>query len=39
MDIWKEWIQQSTKLNIVNFYDWLEQNYEVPKNKQNVVNS
>jgi superfamily I DNA/RNA helicase len=39
MDIWKEWIEQSIKLNIVDFYDWLNENYEVPQKKQNVVNS
>lgn len=39
MDIWKEWMLKSTKFNIMDFYDWLEQNYEVPQKKQNVVNS
>ncbi len=37
MDIWKEWMQQSTKLNIMDFYDWLNENYEVPKKKDNVT--
>ena len=37
IDIWKEWMQQSTKLNIMDFYDWLNENYEVPKKKDNVV--
>lgn len=35
MDIWKEWMRQSTKLNIMDFYDWLSENYEVPKKKNN----
>jgi hypothetical protein len=39
MDIWKDWMQQSTKLNIMDFYDWLNENYEVPKKKNNVVNN
>jgi hypothetical protein len=39
VDIWKKFIQESTRFNILSFYDWLEQHYEVPKEKQNVVNS
>jgi hypothetical protein len=39
MDIWKEWMLQSTKLNIMDFYDWLEKHYEIPQKKQNLVNS
>ena len=36
MNIWKEWVQQSTKFNIMSFYDWLEKHYEIPQKKENV---
>jgi hypothetical protein len=39
MDIWKEWMKQSTKLNIMDFYDWLEENYEVPNKKELLKNA
>jgi hypothetical protein len=34
MELWKEWMQQSIKLNLIDFYDWLSENYEVPKKKK-----
>jgi hypothetical protein len=37
MDIWKEWMRQSTKLNMMDFYDWLSENYKVPEKKEDVV--
>ena len=36
MNIWKEWVQQSTKFNVMSFYDWLEKHYHVPQKKENV---
>ena len=38
MEIWKEWMQHSTKLNIMDFYDWLEANYKVPDKKESLKN-
>jgi endogenous inhibitor of DNA gyrase (YacG/DUF329 family) len=38
MNIWKEWMQQSTRLNIMDFYDWLEKYYHAPQKKENVEN-
>lgn len=37
-DVWRKWIKDATKFNVVDFYDWLEKNYEVPQKKQNVEN-
>jgi hypothetical protein len=39
MNIWKEWMQQSTRLNIMDFYDWLEKYYHAPQKKENVENN
>jgi sulfatase maturation enzyme AslB (radical SAM superfamily) len=34
MEIWSEWIKQDTKFGVVNFLDYLKENYHPPVKKQ-----
>ena len=36
VDIWRNWIKEATKFNVVSFFDWLSDNYKTPELKDAV---